>query len=388
MIKKTTLFFTGLLLLLPTWLWAQSVGPDIKHQRQAGSASGQLKQPIGPRSAVILPQLRRNHAPQPITLGPPAPVPQLKLDQYQRGPEGPTFLSLVMSPDLIQQTKSLPANEQAARTSLHYLRQNGFPSLPSELELMSEQTDAQGIRHVRFQQTAQGIEVYGADLWVHLYPDQRLIVNGRYQPQPAASLLVPSITGAEALEAAQVHFQQHQEIHALPFGWKKFLGYETVPTKLVVYMEKGYLRRQRLVYQVTLRPNVIERHELFVDAHTGEVIHEFDHTCSIAVTGTAQDLNGVNRTINLWRDGANYYAIDASRTPMYTGNGTTFPTEGEGVILTLDMNNTSGNNPNITYATSGNPNNWAPKVVSAHFNSGEAFEYFKQKFGRNAINGS
>ena len=101
MIKKSTLFFTGLLLLLPVWLSAQS-GLDIKHQRQTGSASGQLKRPVGPSSAVTLPPLTRSHAPQSITLGPPTPAPTLKLDQYQRGPEGPTFLSLMMPPDLVQ----------------------------------------------------------------------------------------------------------------------------------------------------------------------------------------------------------------------------------------------------------------------------------------------
>ena len=59
----------------------------------------------------------------------------------------------------------------------------------------------------------------------------------------------------------------------------------------------------------------------------------------------------------------------------------------EGVILTLDANNTSATNLDFSYVTSLN-NTWNQKAaISAHYNATKTFEYFKNTFSRNSING-
>ena len=63
------------------------------------------------------------------------------------------------------------------------------------------------------------------------------------------------------------------------------------------------------------------------------------------------------------------------------------PTTGEGVILTLDANNTSTTALDYRYVTSPN-NTWTNKsAVSAHYNATRAYKYFLQTHGHNSING-
>jgi Zn-dependent metalloprotease len=304
-----------------------------------------------------------------------------------RGPEGPTHFSLPIPRELSGVTRSPLSRLDQARQVLAYLRDHGLQALPAEVSLLSSHDDDLGYTHIRVQQTAQGIPVYGADLWLHFTPDGQLIVNGRYQRQPDPAMLVPGLTEAQAVAAAKQHLMQHMDIKSLSDEWKARLRYEAVPTQLMIYTDPGYRRTQHLAYQVTLRPNIVHRHELFIDAQTGALLHDFDHTCSIATTGTSQDLNGVSRTIDVWNEGGTYHAIDAAR-PMYTGNNSTLPSFGQGILLTADVQNNNHNSTDAFYVTTTNPNSWDPTAVSAHFNTKLSYDYFRTKFQRNSIDGN
>lgn len=327
-----------------------------------------------------------SHHLSPIPLSPPQST-DLPVEILGRGPEGPTFLRLDLPRDLMGVTRSPQPPLAKAQAVLDYLRSHGLHALPAEVSLWHHEVDDLGFSHFRLQQLAQGIPVYGADLWIHLSPDNKLVINGRYQPQPDPALLLPTLTADEAVTAAKHHLSRHMSLQTLPADLRKRFGYETVPVELVVYQRRGYIRSQHLAYHVTLRPNIVHRHELFIDAQTGELLHDFDHTCSIQATGTAQDLNGVSRTLQLWNEGGTYYAIDASR-PMYTGSNSNFPQPGQGAIYTMDVQNNNHQSTDAFYVTATNPNNWSPTAVSSHFNAGESYAYFLNKFGRNAIDGN
>ena len=66
------------------------------------------------------------------------------------------------------------------------------------------------------------------------------------------------------------------------------------------------------------------------------------------------------------------------------------PNDPQGVIWTIDASNTAPQNSNFNadHITSNN-NSWSNKTgVSAHYNGGKAYDYFKNLFARNSINGS
>lgn len=249
---------------------------------------------------------------------------------------------------------------------------------------------SKGIVHVRMSQNFQGIPVYASEIAFHFYPGGKLAFGGRYQPDPQLANVVPNLDDKEAAAKAVEAVAKHVEVIELNENWQEILDYTEPETELVVYRLPGRLVRFKLAYHVTVRPNVLGRFEYFIDAETGDVLHHFDHTCSLGPsTGNAQDLNGVNRNLNLWVSNGTYYMVDTN-VPMYTGpaTGNNLPGDGTGFILTGDMNNTSINSPSFFYAASTNPNNFTPVEVSAHYNSRESYEYFRTTFNRNSINGN
>ena len=99
-------------------------------------------------------------------------------------------------------------------------------------------------------------------------------------------------------------------------------------------------------------------------------------------TATATDLLGVSRTINTYQVGTTYYMLDASR-PMFKLATSRMPSKPDGSIETRDYNNTD-DGP-FVYVRSTN-NTWnSPVAVSAHYNGGIAYSYFRNTFSRKSI---
>jgi bacillolysin len=104
-------------------------------------------------------------------------------------------------------------------------------------------------------------------------------------------------------------------------------------------------------------------------------------------TANATDLNNVTRTINTYQKNGSYFLLDASRSMFAGGN---IPDDPKGAIWTINAQNTSPENNNFSMVQVSSSNNtWNSKTaVSAHYNGGIAYEYFKNTYNRNSINGS
>lgn len=250
-------------------------------------------------------------------------------------------------------------------------------------------TDKEGFAHMRLQQTHLGVPVYGGEVTLHFTPTAEIIMTGRHQASPALTDVTPDVTVENAIQTAQTDLGHIQNIR--PFGdfWKKLLDYENGPqTELVIFQTDEYVQRHRLTYHITLRPNVYSYWEYFVDAETGDVLHKYDHTCTVVPpsTGSGTDLNGQTRNLATFNDGGTHFLIDAAETIMYQ-NPPNRPDLGDGIIVTFDMRNDPAENAPIFFVTSNNPNNWDATAVSAHYNSEAAFDYFENTHSRNSING-
>ena len=166
---------------------------------------------------------------------------------------------------------------------------------------------------------------------------------------------------------------------------------------------------------------MVKRYRYFVDAGTGEMIDSYPTHCGFTHytfegekahseaphnhssvnlltkesevladgprTATARDLFNINRTINTYEVNAGFFMIDASR-PMHNPGSSSFPNDAQGVIWTVDSRNTSPENDNFNaFHVTSNNNSWNdPISVSAHYNGGESYLYFKNVHGRNSIN--
>jgi Zn-dependent metalloprotease len=382
--KRTCILSAALLAwLLPARLGAQTGDAFAAKQKTAAAPAAPLQTGFDMQPAPGRPAAPAAQQDYPaIAFHRPAPAGSTLTEVRYGASQLPIFIR-----SQAPQGKPQPGTEQGAAlaflTEVKEMLRIQDPA--QEFEVKLQESDALGHSRVKFQQVYQGVPVYGAELIVHFTPAGERIVMGRHQPTPLLPAAQPGLGQESAIALAQADMGARRSLRELSETWKQILGYAQVPTELIVYGPEGLT--PRLAWHITLRPNIVERWEYFVDAQSGAILHQYDHTCAIGpTTGTSQDLNGVTRTLNLFETNNGFYMLDAGR-PMFSGSTTSLPQNGSGFILTGDANNSTTQNPNFTYVISNNRNSWPAKAVSAHHNSALSYEYFRTKFNRNSING-
>jgi Zn-dependent metalloprotease len=272
----------------------------------------------------------------------------------------------------------------------------------NEFEIVSETTDELGITHVRMQQIFQQIPVHGAAIILHGKDNKYDVLNGRFFPTPVLTTTTPTFSERDAFATIEKDLIAKNIAHkglyeALPYAGEN-------QAKLVVYHKN---RQPKLAWHWIVYPNTLQRFDYFVDAKTNTVLHQFLHTCSFAghthhshegceenppldgpFTSNALDLFNISRSVNTHLVSNTYYMMDTQK-PMYSATKSTLPAKPSGVIITLDAANTSPQTDNFDYDYVKSTNNsWANKTsVSAHYNGGLSYEYFKKIHNRESING-
>ncbi len=236
-----------------------------------------------------------------------------------------------------------------------------------ELEVINELTDNLGKTHIKFKQIYQNLEIFGCQTVVHFENDQMIyLVAGQTVPTPTVSTN-PTITSFSASETA-----------------KKYLDDKNIPddskteTKLMLFPHDG---TTYLVYLVDVLGNDthIMRQKVFIDAHSGEVIHAYNNMQNEGpAIGSGPDVHGTVRSFGTYDIGGTFYMIDAS-FPMYTP-----PVENHQGVITTNM----VGYPNLMNDFN-NDNYWDdfflhPEGVSSQYNLAIAFNYFYDRFGRNS----
>jgi bacillolysin len=252
-----------------------------------------------------------------------------------------------------------------------------------EFRITDTQTDNLGQTHIRLAQTHNGVAVYGAELVAHLTDGAVSTLNGQYRLVPDNISITPKLNQTSAADRA---FQDvGKESIVRSFG-DNLLKMKPSEGELCLFpMEDGSLK---LAYQLTVRPNLLERWQYVIDAQTGDVLDKFNHTCGVdgPAKATGRDLNNVARTLDTYSKGGQFYLIDASRKMYSTANATKIPDNPLGVIWTIDARNTVGDKQEIYQITSANNTNWSPLAISAHYNAGVAYLYYLNTHNRNALN--
>ena len=328
-------------------------------------------------------------------------------------------------PILFEGTTEASANTGDVKTgALDYLaslQPAGIDEPYAEFMVKSAETDQLGHTHVRLEQVYLGVPVYGGEVIAHLRDGAFESLNGRYYPTPQLTSVKPAVDAARAIESAKQSIG-FENIKMPPADDnQKLLRHEPFTAELIVYHHNFQLNNERLAWYVEAHPDPLKRLIYFIDAQTGEVIHHFDYTCQIdggraavaagsssstpatdyplplptatatflpPATGSGNDLLGINRTFGVWQQGSTYYLEDAGKS-MFNSASSTMPSDPVGVIVTLNAGNTSPENANFDYSliTSGSTSFNNATAVSAHYNSVKSFDYYKNTFGRNSIDG-
>ena len=265
-----------------------------------------------------------------------------------------------------------------------------LPDPGSAFVVQSLKTDGSNRTHIRMTQVFKGVPVYGAEVVLHMGAEAD-VFNGLYRLIPDELDVHPFLAENAAIARAVAHLNKGDRPRELDAFEKRLVQHERPEATLCIYQDKGLVNTQVLAYHIVICPSISARWEYFIDASTGAVLHHFNTTCSAdgPRTATGTDLNGAARTIQTYQFGTKYVMLDISR-PMYKAAQSTLPDEPVGGILTVDMNNTFGDDQEIFRMESTN-NQWtspaAVKALSAHFNAGLAYEYYRTKHGRQSIDG-
>jgi Zn-dependent metalloprotease len=309
----------------------------------------------------------------------------------------------------------------AAERALDYLVSLKIPSVAQpaqEFVLKNAHTDEQGNTHARFEQRFNGLTVWGSEVIAHSRNGAFECLNGRYFPTPSLASTTPTLSA----EAAVFQVKKEIGLEKIKTDWSatelQMIGSQPFAAELVIYHLKEQLTAERLAWHIEARANLLRREVYFVDAHTGEILHRIDRTCNFVghrhsancaanqaanespqpanealvdgpVNGQGFDLMDSSRTFGAWQVGSQVVLEDASK-PMFNSTASSMPQDPVGVIVTLDGLNTSPENQqsfDYTLVVSSSTTFSSKTAVSAHFNSIRSFDYFRNKFNRNSIDG-
>jgi Zn-dependent metalloprotease len=289
----------------------------------------------------------------------------------------------------------------------------------AEFTVTNVKTDAQGNMHVRMQQVFRGIPVYGAEMIAHTQNGAFDMLNGRYYPTPALENVTPALDAARAIEQVKMAIGTDKVKNTWTPEELQIIGEQPFTSELVVYHAGRKLNAERLAWHIVAHANLMSREVYFVDALTGEIIHHFDNTCNVAghhhvksevgsakcevvsvtsedgalvdgpVTATGNDLLGVSRSFGAWQSGSQIVLEDASKF-MFNNSASSMPNDPVGALITVDALNTSPENQsgfNYSLITSNSTTFNNTTAVSGHWNSIKSYDYFKNTFNRNSIDG-
>ncbi|MEM1327442.1 MAG: M4 family metallopeptidase [Bacteroidota bacterium] len=283
-----------------------------------------------------------------------------------------------------------------------------------EFVVTNIKTDQLEQTHIKVQQQFQGIPIHGGELLLHTQKGQIQLLNGRIFPTPDLSQTTPTIKQEKAIQIALDDVEKDTKFHELTGTAADILSKEQLKAELVIHHPQLNPDAERLVWKVEVIPHLAMDRFYFIDALTGEILHFYNKVCRLhahhksapvvvdlpkfprpisALTGPttaqARDLNGRTVTINTYELTDQFVMLDAARA-MYRSGAATLD-DVRGGIVTLDANSTSplqDEEFTANYITSFS-NTWNdPTSVSAHNNAGVAYEYFRQTFNRNSIDGS
>ena len=316
-----------------------------------------------------------------------------------------------------------------------------------EFEIKSIEKDELGQSHVRMQQKFGNLPVWGGEVIVHERGGKIELMNGAYFPTPSVLTLNPTVLKAIAETTVQADLSIKTNFKILTVENKKQIGGEQFRSELIIFHVGDKKDGEKLAWHISAYPNVLHRFEYFIDAENGQILDSYSSSCDLlghlhgltkndfhleneantskneanspqivdnmtpslpimmdgaaithyplpithfplmdgATTANASDLLNQTRVVNTYQVGANYFLIDASR-PMYKAATSLMPNKPIGAIQTFDYKNTD-NGPAFFLTSTNNAWSASAKAVSAHYNAGRAYEYFRVTHTRNSING-
>ncbi|MFN4253567.1 MAG: hypothetical protein ACK4Q5_00990 [Saprospiraceae bacterium] len=189
----------------------------------------------------------------------------------------------------------------------------------NEFRATRTETDAQGGAHVRLEQVFRGVPVFGGEVVAHARNGVFELLNGRYFPTPALASVEPGISAQQAFEKAVAHLGATHVKTDWTARELALVGGKNWSAELVVFHPQENFEGEKLAWHLTVRPDVLHRHVLLVDAATGAILEEFDHTCEIA-GGRKLGIGNWELGIGNWKLGIGNWELGIGNWELGIGN--------------------------------------------------------------------
>ena len=232
--------------------------------------------------------------------------------------------------------------------------------------------DHLGFQHQKFQQYYDGIKVEGGTYAIHSKDGEVKSLSGSFRTVTDLNT-VPDLTERSAYEKALAH------VGAQEYAWQKnnSLGYTDMPEptgELVVFTSPEGKYAPRLAYKFDIYASQpLYRAYVFIDAHTGEFIDDFQRIHDTNIPATGNSLYNGNVSFTADNTGTNYRLRQTS-----SGNG----------VETYDLNNGT-NYASAADVTSASTNfTGDDTAVQAHWGAEQTHSYYLTKHNRNSYNGT
>jgi len=255
-------------------------------------------------------------------------------------------------------------------------------------KITAQEKDVSGSGHFRYQQTIHGIPVEHAVYVVHTLGGKIFAQNGKWIKDIPQSLPAVSLSESSALTAAL------QYVHARLYKWQDageeaFIKKEQNNSQATFY-PKGqivFYSGEEDVIPSALRPaykfdiyasDPISRQIIFVDAVNGQILGKRELLHTTNATGSA--VTGYSGTQSITTDytGTSYRLRETGR-----GNG----------VQTFNLQKTTSYTNAIDFTDA--DNNWNnvntnkdQYATDAHWGAEMTYDFYKNKFGRNSIDGA
>ncbi len=246
----------------------------------------------------------------------------------------------------------------------------------AELRLELEEKDDLGYVQLRFSQHYEGLPVWPAGVTVQIKPGGAMsLFTGNYVATPEDIALEPRLSQAEAQERAEAAVGVSLD------------SAEDEP-ELIVYAGST---EPALAYKAEVHANMLEHWIVIVDANDGSVLAQINEVCTAAVVGSGTDLAGTVQQIDLWQHNDGFhYMVDATQA-MYDATSTPpFLQNSRGVIKIVDAGNQEPQGANVSYVDvrSNSPaSGFSREAVSASVNLARVYNYYRERYNRNSIDG-
>jgi bacillolysin len=334
---------------------------------------------------------------------------------------GNTWIDLSKTPYMIPVSKSA-GNDPALMGIIEHLvdqysSQLGTSGLKGQLRLDTLLTDKIGSTHWKMNQSVDGRNVFGSQIFVHAnHMGQVYAIQGAAKHHNPTQRWESAYSDQTVVDHVIEDYRKQGIYEEISPVFRKWLSRPDPVVQQIWYPNKSGIMVP--AYEIELHPNGSEWYHIFVDAGTGEVLNQFSKLCSDSHNPVAKKSNfapksapGASDPSNVNFFGGTFHSVNAvdlqgKSVPLRTFMDPKDPlgpyfmlwdtpsldvikSEQEqkilGGILTITNNNQDWETPDALQVVASTNNTWSDRqAVSAHNNMHTTYRYFLDKFNRNS----